>query len=296
MSNIALTAIGISTTELQIDWGYSSFDSETEIEISTDGISFSPVSGSPFASGVATTIESGLVGATKYYVRIKKSEWNCYSETIEKSTLASQLVFDGVNDFVKSTNGSGVSEILPFEAIIRVQLPSTLTNGHLFCINNFTEAQLGYNGNPHVSSFFDNASRVTSQVYRQAGGSDYMRKISTAPISLVNEVEIKTTYDGSNTLAGLKIFYDGVEQGVTTTGTSNIPNLVDIDTAPVWLMTYYGSRFSSGNLRYFSLEVDGVLNREFLVDEGAGTTLNDNSGNGNHGTIDGAVWDTYAID
>ena len=57
---ITLTTTPLSTEYILVEWAYSTFDEITEVESSTDGITYEPITGSPFAKGTNTGVSSGL--------------------------------------------------------------------------------------------------------------------------------------------------------------------------------------------------------------------------------------------
>jgi len=113
--SITLTTTPLSTEDILVEWAYSTFDEATNVEISSDGISYAPISGSPFALGVGSAVASGLTDATKYYFRIKKTVWVGYTKSNgDSDTLLSfqeAFNFDGVNDY----SIANAMTSLPFE-------------------------------------------------------------------------------------------------------------------------------------------------------------------------------------
>ena len=83
----SLAATVISATEIDLDWSYISFDSDTLIERSDDNGDNWTAIPMVVPSGVNTYSDTGLITATKYLYRIKKSDWDGYSEVVSATTL-----------------------------------------------------------------------------------------------------------------------------------------------------------------------------------------------------------------
>lgn len=80
-----LTTTPLSTTSIQLDWVYTSFDSDTIIQTSTNGGGFITIPVT-ITSGTNTYNVLGLSVDNTYDFRIQKTDWTCYS-AIENTTL-----------------------------------------------------------------------------------------------------------------------------------------------------------------------------------------------------------------
>jgi len=109
--SITLTTTPLSTEDILIEWSYSTFDQETIVQKSTDGINWGIVL-SPLPAGTNSVVASGLTEATKYYFRIKKTVWVGYTKANgDSDTLLdfkTALAFDGVNDSILVSGLSAV--------------------------------------------------------------------------------------------------------------------------------------------------------------------------------------------
>lgn len=105
--SITLTTTPLSDQDILIEWSYSTFDQETIVQKSTDGINWSIVL-SPLPAGTNSVVASGLTSGTKYYFRIKKTVWVGYTKANGDSdtflNFKTGLSFDGVNDYASIAN------------------------------------------------------------------------------------------------------------------------------------------------------------------------------------------------
>lgn len=149
---ITITTTPLSTSDIQVDWAYSTFNEATNLEVSADGITYTPVAGSPFPKGTNSTIVSGLTGATRYWFRIKKTVWVAYSKANDDSATLldfdTALSFDGVNDNVR-VNGVDAVPFAPLTSgsmWVKFLEPATSTHITRFLF-------VCYNGGGGNSSF-----------------------------------------------------------------------------------------------------------------------------------------------
>ena len=86
-STTGLTLTVLSATEIKIDWLYISFSSDTFIQQSSDGGENWATIPMTVPEGTNTFTRSALTTATKYWFRIRKTDWICYSEVVSATTL-----------------------------------------------------------------------------------------------------------------------------------------------------------------------------------------------------------------
>lgn len=86
-STTNLAAVAISATQINLSWLYISFNSDTSIERSDDEGTSWTVIPMIVPSGVNNYSDTGLTTATKYSYRIRKTDWDGYSEVVSATTL-----------------------------------------------------------------------------------------------------------------------------------------------------------------------------------------------------------------
>jgi len=124
-------------------------------------------------------------------------------------------------------------------------------------------------------------------------------------------------FNDVNAITGSRLFVDGVDVGVSLFVTSGTVSNLQTQAQPLTIGSYQNNstnsgRHFAGELREFGI-FDGdksskaalyynggtpynLINEDDLqaywrMNEGSGSVVNDFSGQGNHGTIDGATWD-----
>ena len=141
---------------------------------------------------------------------------------------------------------------------------------------------------------------TTSQEIQFSFFSSISNRLSVTTTAVLPDgfVDVVVQYDGSSTVAGVKIFFDGSEQTLT--------DLVDSLTQdPVYVTdTIIGTRRTNdltfdgwiAKVAFYdrmvsTLEADTI--GQYNCNEEAGTTSYDSSGNGNHGTILNATLEDF---
>ena len=123
-----------------------------------------------------------------------------------------------------------------------------------------------------------------------------------------------------DTLTGSKLYVDGTEISVNLYKTSGTVSNLNTQSQPLTIMSYQnnsdntarhfegsirelavfsGDKTGNASLFYnsgvpYNLSDESDLQAYWRMNEGSGTTVTDSSGEGNHGTVNGATWN-YVI-
>lgn len=207
--------------------------------------------------------------------------------------------FDGVNDYVNvgSSVGNGVRSIeLSFK-------PDVTINGSssdyiaLLVRNDATQAH-------EYGFYFSNLTGHVGQLVFFVRYNGTLREAysTTTTWTAGTWYHIAGTIDASN---GMTLYVNCAAQGTNTSGTGAIETSSEITTIGCW---------GDANIRFFDGKIDNVrmwsrtlssselicgcgypssttnLVADWRMNEGSGSSITDNSGNGNSGTVSGATW------
>jgi hypothetical protein len=160
---------------------------------------------------------------------------------------------------------------------------------------------------PGYELWIDNLGRLRVRLINNIATPNYIGVIGTTNVAQGVPHTVAASYDGSSTVAGVKIYVDGVLETMTSEGTSLTASI--LNTQPLVIGNQLGFPFSlGGTLANFSLstvvrtqaqiaayttaagakDANTILAYDFA--EGSGTTTADLSTNGFTGTINGAAW------
>jgi hypothetical protein len=197
------------------------------------------------------------------------------------------LSFDGVDDYVNCGNGASlnITDVITLEAWVK---PTSLSE---------TSAYIDKLGSG--AGYFI-AVGVSGQIYFYV--ADILGVTGSSLVSVENWQHIVATYDSLSPSDNWNVYVNGVLRSTQThsgsigtySGSLRIGKSANYQfTGSIDAVRIYNRALTQGEItnNYNGQIVrDASLVMEQRMGEGSGTTLNDNSGNNNNGTINGATW------
>lgn len=286
--SVTLTTTPLSTEDILVEWSYSTFDQETIVYKSTDGINWSIVL-SPLPAGTNSVVASGLTPATKYYFRIKKTVWVGYtkangdSNTLWDFGLA--LDFDGINDkVVIDTSWNDIPMPQNWSASVWVNFLGSGALDQAIWHNRKTgvESQLNWQVNAPNSTGFpgsppptDGLNTVTFQFTKGTGSGGLAHVFTTIPIDSLWYNFIVTREFKDATTSVIRLYQNGIEVYSFDVDTDRFATVYGERTE---IGTQSDVRWMDGNMDNFSIIHDTITPTEAIeIYSGGlgGTTIRD---------------------
>jgi hypothetical protein len=189
-------------------------------------------------------------------------------------------------------------------AKINIVTPPTQPSGSPGAVI-FTTSNQGSGTFQGYEFWIDGTGKLRARIINNIGSSNYIGVIGTTNVCDGTLRTVAVSYDGSSTVAGVKIYVNGVLETMTSEGASLTATIVNAQ--PFIIGNQTGWPFSlGGTMAEFSLSnvarsqatiaayttaaaaVDASTVLAYNFSENGGTTIADLSGNGFTGTVNGA--------
>jgi len=231
--------------------------------------------------------------------------------------LGQALTFDGVDDRVTMGNVLDFEKTDSFTISTWVKLPSATPSTADQIVTKVNSSNVGY-------VFSIRGDQANDPVEIELRGSGVFLNAVFNQTWTTNWTHLVWTYDGSNTVAGMKLYRDGVSQAVTSslsnlnqnitnTGdfligaqiATNNPVLGSVDDVRIYNRALSAAeiqnQYNQSQSKFNSSQTGNSLDKglvgywNFDGPNISGTRAKDASGNNNHGTIAGAVVDAGKV-
>ncbi len=299
--------IGTSSVETAKDWIDETIEKNYYLHLYFHGIE-DPIGGTyppdmfqEVIEYIAAKRDAGLV---RIMTQSQLTDYILNDQVVFRSAWPNRL---RIRDFGKSLRLTGASSGDRFDITTNAAINSITTQATLSMWVKRASSQTAaheYLVQSNTSQWhwrIDNLSSGRLRFYWD--GANSLQNGPTIPMGKWTHVAVTLSYDGTNTTAvfylngerynsgtapgAISINGKGLRIGCTTGGASGLNGW--IDEFKFWNRALTGTEVKS---LYDFGNVTNGLKGSYLLNEGAGTTVVDNSGNGNNGTITGATYST----